>query len=92
MSETVQANDGAMLPLSSLYQTFTYSGGFLTQITVFYAGQTYIQFFVNDGTNITYVSGWINPNYPVPDAIMDTTEGDTMVTTEGDVMVLTPAA
>lgn len=89
MSLTVNANDGAMLPLAGLYQTFSYDGAFLETITVFYAGQTYIQFFGNDGTNITYISGWINPNYPVPGALMDTTEGDQMVTTEGDIMILT---
>ena len=59
MSETVQANDGAMLPLSSLEQTFTYDGEFVETITVSYAGTDYVQTFENDGTHITNLSGWI---------------------------------
>lgn len=59
MSETVQANDGAMLPLPSLPITFTYDGAFVATMTVVYAGSTYVQTFTNDGTNITDISGWI---------------------------------
>jgi len=90
--ETVIANDGVMLPLLALYHIFSYDGTFIESITVYYRGQMYIQFFENDGTNITYISGWINPNYPVPNALMDTTDGDQMITTEGDYMTLTSAA
>lgn len=59
MSETVQASDGAMLPLDSIPATFTYSGSFVSTITVPYAGNTYTQTFTNNGTNITHISGWI---------------------------------
>lgn len=58
MSETVQANDGAMLPLSSLSQTITYDTGIVQTVTVVYAGTTYIQTMTNDGVNIDSVSGW----------------------------------
>ena len=58
MSETVQANDGAMLPLSSLAQTITYDGSIVATVTVVYAGKTYVQTMINDGTSITSVSGW----------------------------------
>lgn len=58
MSETVQANDGAMLPLSSLAQDITYDGSIVATVTVVYAGKTYVQTMTNDGTNITSVSGW----------------------------------
>lgn len=59
MSETVQADNGAMLPLVSLEQVFAYDGSFLETITVVYAGVTYVQTFTNNGTNITEISGWI---------------------------------
>lgn len=58
MSETVQANDGAMLPLSSLAQDITYDGSIVETVTVEYAGKTYVQTMTNDGTNITSVSNW----------------------------------
>lgn len=87
MSGTVQANDGAMLPLDSLPQTFAYSGGFISSITVFYANQTYIQTFTNDGTNITYISGWNNSLIPPHNSRMVTEAGDPMITETGDYMV-----
>jgi hypothetical protein len=59
MSETVQANNGAMLPLDSLQTQIVYSGDFVSTITVVYQGITYVQTFLNDGTNITSISGWI---------------------------------
>lgn len=64
MSEAVAASDGTLLPLDSLTQTFTYSGGFVVTASVVYSGNsganhTYTQTFTNDGTNITSVSGWI---------------------------------
>ena len=59
MSSTVQASDGAMLPLDSLAQVFTYSGLFIATIVVEYQGNTYTQTFTNNGTNITNISGWI---------------------------------
>lgn len=58
MSETVQANNGAMIPLVSAAQTFTYDGDFVSTITVVYAGETYVQTFTNDGSKITAISGW----------------------------------
>lgn len=59
MSSTVQASDGAMLPLDSIAQVLAYSGLFVATITVVYAGVTYVQTFTNNGTNITNISGWI---------------------------------
>lgn len=59
MSETVQADTGAQIPLSSIKQSFTYDGDFVETITAIYAGVTYVQTFENDGTNITNISGWI---------------------------------
>jgi len=60
MSETVTTiPDGVALPLISLPQVFAYDGNFVSTITVTYAGNTYIQTFTNDGTNITDISGWI---------------------------------
>ena len=50
---------GTPLPVSSLPQTFTYFGGFLTTITVSYYDNTYVQTLTNDGTNITVISGWV---------------------------------
>lgn len=59
MSSTVQASDGAMLPLDSLPTTIAYTGSFVQTITVSYAGNTYVQTFGNNGTQITTISGWI---------------------------------
>lgn len=59
MSDTVQGSDGAQIPLDSCPQTFAYSGSFISTITVVYAGNTYVQTFTNNGTNITAISGWI---------------------------------
>lgn len=87
MSETVQANDGAMLPLSSLAQQFEYSGSFVTSITVLYQGNTYVQTFINDGTDITYISGWVNPAYPQAQQIMTDQSGNIMVDQSGNIMV-----
>ena len=50
---------GEKVPLDSLEQTFAYSGGFLSTITVEYRGTTYVQTFTNDGTNITNISKWV---------------------------------
>ena len=47
------------IPVSSLTQTFTYSGGFVTTASVSYLTNTYVQTFTNDGTNITLISGWV---------------------------------
>lgn len=59
MSETVTGSDGAALPLDSLPLTIAYSGSFVITLTTTYAGNTYVQTFGNDGTNITTISGWI---------------------------------
>lgn len=87
MSGTVQANDGAMLPLDSLAQQLTYSGGFISQIQVQYQGNIYNQTFMNDGTNITYISGWNNPDFPATETIMTTESGDIMLTEDGNLMI-----
>lgn len=83
MSSTVQANDGAMLPLDSLPLTLAYSGTFVSTITVNYAGNTYVQTFTNNGTNITAISGWIN-TIPSSDTIMVTEDAKQMVTENSD--------
>lgn len=60
MSETVTTiPDGTALPLDSLPITLAYSGTFVSTITAVYRGNTYVQTFVNNGTNITSISGWI---------------------------------
>lgn len=60
MAETVSTiPNGAMLPLDSLPAALVYSGGFISTITVVYAGNTYVQTFTNNGVNITYISGWV---------------------------------
>jgi hypothetical protein len=87
MSETVQANDGAMLPLSSLAQQFTYSGTFVSTITVLYQGNTYVQTFLNDGTNITYISGWVNGSAPQAQQVMTDESGNIMTDEDGNIMV-----
>lgn len=58
MSETVQANNGTPLPLSSLPTEIVYVGSFVTEIIVEYAGETYKQTFTNNGTEITGISRW----------------------------------
>ena len=58
MSETVQANNGAMLPLSSLAQDVTYDGTIVETVTVSYQGNTYVQTFTNNGASITSCTGW----------------------------------
>jgi len=87
MSETVQANDGTMLPLASLAQDFIYSGSFLSTITVAYAGNTYVQTFLNDGTNIIYCSNWQLTNTPPDGEIMVDQSGNVMTDQSGNVMI-----
>ncbi len=59
MIETVLASDGTQLPLAQLEQSFAYSGDFVSTITVEYVGNTYVQTFTNNGTNITNITGWV---------------------------------
>lgn len=59
MSETVTASNGVALPLESLPLILSYSGTFVHTITCVYGPNTYVQTFVNNGTNITSISGWI---------------------------------
>lgn len=87
MSETVQANDGAMLPLSSLAAQFVFSGGFISTITVLYAGSTYVQTFLNNGANIIYISGWVNSNAPQGQQVMTDQSGNIMTDQSGNIMV-----
>ncbi len=47
------------LPLSDLKQTIAYSGDFISTITVVYRGTTFVQTFLNNGTNITNVSQFL---------------------------------
>jgi hypothetical protein len=55
---TVQASNGVALPLDSLEKTYTYSGNFISTISVTYIGVTYVQTFTNDGAHITNESLW----------------------------------
>lgn len=87
MGETVQANDGAMLPLDSLPQQLNYSGSFLVSIDVTYAGQNYEQTFLNDGTNIIFISGWQNTALPINQNPMITEGGVVMVSESGQIMI-----
>ena len=88
MSETAQANDGAQLPLFSLPVEIVYAGGYVESMTVNYAGNQYIQTFQNDGTNITYISGWNNPNFPPTESIMADESGGEMITEDGSLMIM----
>jgi hypothetical protein len=87
MSETVQANDGAMLPLDSLATQLFYSGGFISTISVIYAGKTYVQTFLNNGTNIIYISGWVTSSAPAGQQVMVDQSGNIMVDQSGNIMV-----
>jgi|HubBroStandDraft_5_1064220.scaffolds.fasta_scaffold15845_3 hypothetical protein len=87
MSETVQANDGAMLPLSSLATQITYAGGFVSTLQVIYQSNTYTQTFLNDGTDIIYISGWVNAAYPQTQQVMTDESGDIMEDESGNIMV-----
>lgn len=51
--------EGTPIPLDSLPQAFTYSGDFIATCTIQYYGNTYVQTFENNGTNITNISGWV---------------------------------
>lgn len=86
MGLTVQANDGIPLPLDSLAQQFTYSGSFVSTITVVYQGKQYVQTFLNDGTNIIYISGWITSSAPSEQVMVDN-NGAIMVDNLGNIMV-----
>ena len=88
MPMTVQANDGAALPLNSLLRTFAYSGAFLASITMDYQGAEYVQTWTNDGTNIIHVSGWNNSIIPPHGDIM-VTEADVIMVTEGGQIMVT---
>lgn len=59
MSETVQASDGTQLPLDSLPVAIAYSGSFVSTMTVNYEGNSYVQTYTNNGTNITAISNWV---------------------------------
>jgi hypothetical protein len=87
MSETAQANDGAMLPLSSLPTQIVYAGGFVSTIQVQYQGNTYTQTFLNDGTDIIYISGWVNSNSPQSQQVMTDQSGNVMLDQSGNIMV-----
>ena len=50
---------GTPLPLGDLPELIAYDGAFVSTITVQYYGNTYIQTFTNNGTNITNISGWV---------------------------------
>lgn len=86
MGATVQANDGTMIPLDSVPQTFVFAGGFVSTITANYQGKTFVQTFLNDGTDIIYVSNWVNIAVPSGLQVMVTEAGVPMVTESGVLM------
>lgn len=59
MSSIITANNGTQIDLDNVELTFAYSGSFLMTITIVYAGETYVQTFTNNGTNITVISNWV---------------------------------
>lgn len=64
MSSTVTASDGTALPLDSLAVDMTWSGSFISTMSVQYPNiygvlTTYVLSFTNDGTNITGNSEWV---------------------------------
>lgn len=61
MSSTVQAEDGVMLPVSSRDQTLTRdSNGNVTQISVIFNNQQYVQNITYDSNNkVTFISRWL---------------------------------
>ena len=59
MSSVITADNGVQIDLDNVTQTMAYSGDFVSTITVVYAGNTYVQTFTNNGTNITEVSNWV---------------------------------
>lgn len=87
MGATVQANDGTMLPLDSLANNFIYDGDFLSTITVQYQGKTFVQTFINDGTDIVFISNWVNPDYPSGGQIMQAEDGSTLFDENGSVIL-----
>jgi hypothetical protein len=82
MTDTVTANDGVALPLCNLPLAIVYDGDFVSTLTVQYRGNTYVQTFTNDGTNITEISAWINSAFYPPGDIMYEQDGTTEMQTE----------
>lgn len=90
MGATVQASDGAMLPLDSLPQEFMYSGGFISSITVEYQNRIYVQTFENDGTDIIYISNWVyTPIPPGGEIMVDEFGNGEMVAEDGTSIMIT---
>lgn len=87
MAETVIATDGTRLPLNEIAQSFTYSGAFVTQITVQYQGKTFWQLFDNDGSHITYISNWLYVENPASQNVMITETGEIMLTEDNQPML-----
>jgi hypothetical protein len=87
MSETVQANDGAQLPLNSLPLQIQYSGSFVSRLSTSYAGKNYQQTFEHDGTNIIFISGWENTAITPSNQVMIDQSGNIMVDQNGDIMI-----
>lgn len=79
MSSTVQASDGTQLPLDSLPVAITYSGSFVSLMEVSYQGKNFQQVFVNDGSNITYISNW---NYVAPGSVLIYDEAGDLILTD----------
>jgi hypothetical protein len=53
------ASDGVLLPLSSLTETNTYSGGQIATSSVTYLGNTYTQTFTWTLGNLATISQWV---------------------------------
>ena len=59
MGSTVTTSpDGVPLPIDSLPVSIAYSGTLTGSMTWDYAGKQYVQSYLNNGTNITYISGY----------------------------------
>lgn len=59
MSGTVQANDGAMLPIDSLPVAIAYNGDLVATMTVVFGPNTYVQTFSYTGDLVTNISRWV---------------------------------
>ena len=87
MSATITADNGVMLPLDSLAQTFTYTGSFINTISVEYAGNTYVQTYDNDGTHITFISQWEGQNLPPGQSFLISEGGAQLLSETGNVLI-----
>lgn len=65
-AETILSSNGVGLPINNLAVAITYDGSFVSTLTVVYNAITYVQTFLNDGTDITHISQWEPQSGPGP--------------------------